>query len=407
MSTVDRWAVIYPPLRELTAETVERPDTPWDDRRGRFLEKLGLADPTQDPVIDILVRHLDELPAAERDRLLRTERVYTMAYQLIEQSQPTDPVTAPFDEAEWEAYLAANGPRWHGTDDGWAAFREWFVYHANAQGLGDPAVALLDYLEGLDVPGRIATLGQYGVLIAPATTTEDDEPADGREGGGTKRKRAVVAESSGKSGKAGGTGGDMGGEDEGGDEPPDKRRKSGRLSARAAQVDLDAPTLTVVTNYEGVATQKLNTRQHIGFHMVATLTRPAGAAPSVDALYDFWQEVRDGYTSEGAPPQPVGAAFFQDGPFQPAYRDPNIVLDLSSIQFDDHPGFSTVSAIDVGDWLNTYDVHFRWQVRRRATGQVWTSPEIHHSVVCPYHAGGDVAVQAVPAGARNWVVDLH
>lgn len=304
-------------------------------------------------MIDILVRHLDELSAAERDRLLRTERVYTMAYQLIEQSQPTDPVTAPFDEAAWEAYLAANGPRWHGTDDAWAAFREWFVYHANAQGLGDPAVALLDYLEGLDVPGRIATLGQYGVLIAPATT-EDDGPADGREGGAT-----------------------------------------------------GAPTLTVVTNYEGVATQKLNTRQNIGFRMVATLTRPAGAAQSVDALYDFWQEVRDGFTSEGAPPQPVGAAFVQDGPFQPAYQDPNIVLDLSSIQFDDHPGFSTVSAVDVGDWLNTYDVHFRWQVRRRATGQVWTSPEVHHSVVCPYHAGGDVAVQAVPAGARNWVVDLH
>ncbi len=405
MSTVDRWAVIYPPLQELKAETIERPDTPWDDRRGQFLEKLGLTEPAEDPVIDILVRHLDELPATERDALLRTERVDTMAYQLIEQSQPTEPVTAPYEEADWQAYLATNGPRWNGTTDAWAPFREWFVHHANAQSLGDPAVALLDYLEGLDVPGRIETFGQYGVLIPTAPTTEDDEPEDGRDGGTAKRKRAVVSEPSGK--KSGGAGGSGGGDKEGGDEPPNKRRRSDRLSSRAARVDLDAPTLTVVTNYEGVATQKLNTRQNIGFRMIATLTKPAGAAQSVDALYDFWQEVRDGYTSEGAPPRPVGAAFAQDGPFQPAYQDPNIAVDLNSIQFDDHPGFSTTSAIDVGDWLNTYDVHFRWKVRRRETGQVWTSPEVHHSVVCQYNAGGDVAVQAVAAAAQNWVVDLH
>lgn len=405
MSTVDRWTLIYPPLQELKAETIDHPDTTWDDRRAEFLAKLGLADPGEDPVIDILVRHLDELPAEERDELLRTERVDTMTYQLIEQSQPTAPVTAPYDEAEWQAYLATNGPAWNGTAEAWAAFREWFVYHANAQALGDPAVALLDYIEGLDLPGRVAKFAQFGVVI-PATeeTEEDEEPTDGKEGRSLKRKRAPV-ESTGKE-KIGG-GGDGGGDGEEPEPPEKQRRTSNRLKARAANIDLDAPTLTVTTDYAGVATQKLNVRQNIGFHMVATLTKPAGATEAVDALYDFFQEVRDGFTSHGGPPHPVGAAFVQDGPFGPNYQDPNITVTPNAIEFDDSPGFSTTSAIAVGDWLNTYDVHFQWRVRRRSTGQEWTSPAIHHSVVCQYNAGADVAVQAVPGANRNWVVDLH
>jgi len=390
MSTVDRWALINPPLQELKADTIDQPDKTWADRRGQFLDKLGFADPKQDPVIDILVRHLDELPADERDEMLRTERIDTIAHQLIEQGEPTEPVTAPYDEGEWQTYLAANGPRWNGTAEAWQAFRELFVYHANAESLADPAVALLDYLEGLDVSGRVDTFAQYGVVI-PVT----EEPAE------TKRKRTAPVET----GAVGGGGG--GDENEG--EPPEKpqRRMSGRLEARAANIDLDAPTLTVRTDDFGVATQKLNTRQNIGFHMVATLTKPAGATDAVDALYDFWQEVRDGHTSEGGPTNPVGAAFVQDGPFQPNYQDPNITVTPNAIEFDDHPGFTTTSAIAVDDWLNTYNVHFQWRVRRRSTGQVWTSAPIHHSVVCPYDAGADVAVQSVLGGNQNWVVDLH
>src|SRR2546421_2724934 len=113
----DVWAVVYTPLQELKAETIDSPDVPWLDRRGRFLDKLGITDLERQPAVGELIQYLDGLPEEQRDALLRTDELDQMTYTLVERHAPAahqvEPTTEPYDEAEWASYLVENGTAWN------------------------------------------------------------------------------------------------------------------------------------------------------------------------------------------------------------------------------------------------------------------------------------------------------
>jgi hypothetical protein len=163
MSNVeDRWQALYAPLQELKVES----DSPWELRQAEFLDKLGLTEAEQDPVVEAFLSHLSDLTDDDRAALLRTEQADHLLYQLLQQAAPV-PAAPTYDDRAWRSYLAKHGPYWDGTDAEWVPFRVWFAYEAQQLGLGGPALALLEYLEAQPAAERIATFAQYGVTIDP------------------------------------------------------------------------------------------------------------------------------------------------------------------------------------------------------------------------------------------------
>jgi hypothetical protein len=188
MSTPDDvWEWIRPPLEELKQGDNADPDMPWEERRQTFLRELELSDASQHPVVELLLQRLDESPEEERNRILGSDELNSMAYQLAQEhgagqeaagGEAAYDEAAPYDEQAWQAYLAENGPLWDGTEDSWEQFRDWFAYDAGQHGLSTPAAALLDYLTPQPAADRIATFAQYGVTItAPEQAAWADEAA--------------------------------------------------------------------------------------------------------------------------------------------------------------------------------------------------------------------------------------
>ena len=179
MPSVDElWAWMQTPVHELVSYRADNPDKTWEEHRAHFVEQLGLSDPSAHPLVEELVRYLDELPDDERAELLAdTSRFEPVVLEVVERHAVDDAPSEgaePYDEAAWQAFLVENGARWDGADDTWPAFREWFAYYATETGLGQPATALLEYLDPQSAPERVATLAQYGVVIAPAEETPAD-----------------------------------------------------------------------------------------------------------------------------------------------------------------------------------------------------------------------------------------
>lgn len=154
------------------------------------------------------LEHLDQTPEDDRNKLLGSDELDSMVYELAQQHelaqqlqqraavQETFPwegghetahqEPAAYDEQAWQAFLTQNGPQWDGTEASWDQFRQWFEYHAADRGVGAPAAALLDYLATQPAAERVATFAQYGVTIqapppqeAPsgdrAATAEEEE----------------------------------------------------------------------------------------------------------------------------------------------------------------------------------------------------------------------------------------
>lgn len=48
-------------------------------------------------------------------------------------------------DAKWFAFAGKEGPRWNGDASSWPSFKEWFLYEAGQQGVGEPAAKLIDY----------------------------------------------------------------------------------------------------------------------------------------------------------------------------------------------------------------------------------------------------------------------
>jgi hypothetical protein len=182
MSTVESiWDWIRPPLEELKQDYSAEPDKPWEERRQFFLERLGLHDADENPVVEQLLQRLDEATEEERDRILGSDELDSMAYESVQQHGASQEVAGDeaYDEQAWQAYLAENGPQWDGTEESWEQFRQWFAYYADERGLSSPATVLLDYLTPQPAAERIATFAQYGVTITPTAEVGPGEAAAG------------------------------------------------------------------------------------------------------------------------------------------------------------------------------------------------------------------------------------
>lgn len=167
MPTVDDlWASIGTPVAEMRAGFGADPATPWIELRQSFLTQLA-PDIGQSPAIQQFLQQLDDMTDVDRNAVLGSDQLESLAYSLLEQNAQGDE-DARYDEEAWEAYLADNGAAWDGTDEGWQQFREWFSYYADEQGLSVPATELLEVLDTQSVTDRIATLASRGVTITPA-----------------------------------------------------------------------------------------------------------------------------------------------------------------------------------------------------------------------------------------------
>jgi hypothetical protein len=85
-------------------------------------------------------------------------------FAVTQRAEETQQDTA-YDEADWNAFLAENGPLWAGTEDTWSPWREWFAYTATERGLTEPATAFLTWLD--TQPDKVAAFAAYGVVITP------------------------------------------------------------------------------------------------------------------------------------------------------------------------------------------------------------------------------------------------
>jgi hypothetical protein len=182
------------------------------------------------------------------------------------------------------------------------------------------------------------------------------------------------------------------------------RRKSERLkSAHDPQAKL---TLHFTSHYVGVTTQHEDALESVYFDQTATLSMPSGAPHDIEHYYEFRQQSRDSYTRTAGTSHGL-TSWAQDGPYRPPYSDPQITHTRTGISFKDEPGFSTTSRLDPGDWLVDYDVYFRWVVTAKWSGDVWTSPEVHHQVTSEHTPGVNSApVHHSAAGDATWTVQL-
>src|SRR4051812_41525100 len=80
------------------------------------------------------------------------------------------------DPSAWNDFLIANGSAWDGTEPSWQPFVDWFVYHADAAGVGRSARGFW-HLAGANQP--LSVFAQYGIAVAagvqePATAATED-----------------------------------------------------------------------------------------------------------------------------------------------------------------------------------------------------------------------------------------
>jgi hypothetical protein len=157
---------------------------------GEWYELLGRSAPSHDdPEWSALVERLTEVSAnagahtdglmealgALRDPAELQAVVAAMVWpETAEQAPAGADGAAQEDQDVWNAYLLTNGPRWDGTLASWDAFVEWFVYHADEQGVGGFARSFCAYAtEG--GPGEV--FDQYGItLTASAEPAGEPEP---------------------------------------------------------------------------------------------------------------------------------------------------------------------------------------------------------------------------------------
>lgn len=165
------WEWIRPSLEELKQHYNADPEKPWEELRDTFLGRLGLRDARQNPVVEELLERLHEAPEEERNRILGSDELDSMTYELVLKHAAGQETAgdggAGYDQAAWHAYLTQNGPQWGGTEESWKPFQQWFAYYATQCGLGTPATALLTYLNSQSAAQRIATFAEYGVTITP------------------------------------------------------------------------------------------------------------------------------------------------------------------------------------------------------------------------------------------------
>lgn len=165
------WTWISPAVKDIRDDVERNPGKPLDARKQVMIDRLGMTDAESHPVTATLMKKLGELPEAERDSVLGSDRMEALVRDVIREHAEPEPVksTGPgYDKAAWQPFLTTYGRGWDGTEGSWAGFCQWFKYYADAAGLSVPATRLLTYMQGLSVPDRISAFRQYQVVITVA-----------------------------------------------------------------------------------------------------------------------------------------------------------------------------------------------------------------------------------------------
>ncbi|MCA1656044.1 MAG: hypothetical protein LC635_06370 [Pseudonocardiaceae bacterium] len=162
-SAVQRWFEVICATHD---EMTEAGETEWD----RFAEALAEgadAAGVGRAVAEEFCQHVRRTESDPLDTIRRLREFGTDLPAWYRQLTTPDAAAAGsggYEEAGWNAFLAANGPRWNGTDDSWTQFREWFAYEAAQQGFGEPANAFLTYAESEG--DKAAVFAQYGIQVS-------------------------------------------------------------------------------------------------------------------------------------------------------------------------------------------------------------------------------------------------
>lgn len=160
------WTWIYEPLQELESQVRDAPGTAWEPLRAAFLERAGLREPSDHPLIEDLFRQLDEMSEDDRNRLLSDTALDAFVYELAGAHAEATPDAEPEpgeDSSRWLSYLGETGPLWDGTEESWPRFRDWLRYDANERGLGGWADAFLAEAEHAD---KLELFARHDVAIA-------------------------------------------------------------------------------------------------------------------------------------------------------------------------------------------------------------------------------------------------
>ncbi|MFI5938173.1 DUF4157 domain-containing protein [Actinoplanes sp. NPDC051494] len=198
----------------------------------------------------------------------------------------------------------------------------------------------------------------------------------------------------------------------------DKPKAPTRRSGRNAQPELGPLTLTFGSSYAGVDPQRLDRAQNILFDQSAVLHQDGTDLPLAQT-YDFTQYVTDRFESKFTNPEGElvqdkvqRRSWVRDGPYRPPYdaNNPQLTVNRNSILFKDEPGFSTDRSIQQGQWLDKYEVSFRWAVQEK-TGRrrTWDSDTVTHTVTSEKvddQNEAPIVHQAAGTGGSPWTVDF-
>lgn len=170
-------AWIWQPIEQLRQQIQYQPDRPWSEHSASLLNDLGLSDPQQHPLTELLYRHLDTnyqqddqavqvfFASTAIDEWLRWAIPELAAsWQDAGQTGPDggqDTTAAgddQYDPAAWQAFLSTNAILWDGTDATWQQFVDWFCYQAAGHGFGAPATGLVEHLRPMTAAERVSVL---------------------------------------------------------------------------------------------------------------------------------------------------------------------------------------------------------------------------------------------------------
>lgn len=186
--TDELWAWLYPSIQDLKQAWRDDPEASWESRRRELVEKLGLFDPAEHPVVLELCRRLDDLPDEEREVVLVSDELDALAYEVIEvhsasvaddAGQAAAGSSPNAVDESWNRFLDENLSAWNGTEESWQQFTAWFLYQAGEAGVGAPARELVAYLDVLPVSERVGAIAEYGVAVpASQAGTGAEQPSE-------------------------------------------------------------------------------------------------------------------------------------------------------------------------------------------------------------------------------------
>jgi hypothetical protein len=135
ITQADRWfALVCETYEALASED----DQSWDEFCGRLTGAAASegfpteAEKFTEYLASVTSAPLDVVAAVSDQGQRGLAEMYREAIAAAQEDGAGQPEEDP---AAWNAYLAANGPAWDGTEGSWQPYRDWFLYYAVEAGV--------------------------------------------------------------------------------------------------------------------------------------------------------------------------------------------------------------------------------------------------------------------------------